>query len=358
MSATARPPEGGAPGLPGQPSLALHRVRADHIEADRLPEGPVLAALTYAAAALERVTAHGAEVLSLASGTPPVDEPVWVDLWYGASPVVRGRDSLVVWAQDAHTLFGALDLEPAAGEDFGQLAERAYRELFACLAVRGMPQLLRLWNYLPGINDDEAGLERYRRFNAGRQQAFLAAGRAAFEGAPAACGLGTPGGPLRIRFLAGREAPLAVENPRQVSAYHYPKEHGVRAPTFSRAAIADVGGGQRLLLVSGTASIVGHESRHAGDLEAQLDETLANLQAVVDAAQVKTGLRYDLADARCVVYLRHRADAECARRRFAAALGAQSRAVREAAWVVADICRRELLIEVEAHLAAQCEGGA
>ncbi len=58
----------------------------------------------------------------------------------------------------------------------------------------GCPHLLRLWNYFSDINEDSDGLERYRHFNVGRQQAFLDAKRSAFEGAPAACALGTRSG--------------------------------------------------------------------------------------------------------------------------------------------------------------------
>ena len=52
-------------------------------------------------------------------------------------------------------------------------------------------------------------------------------------------------------------------------------------PTFSRAALADLGAGEVALFVSGTASIVGHETQHPGDVRAQTLETLNNLRAVL-----------------------------------------------------------------------------
>jgi hypothetical protein len=58
-----------------------------------------------------------------------------------------------------------------------------------------------------------------------------------------------------------------------VSAYDYPRQYGPAAPSFSRAALTP----DPLLLISGTASIVGHASVHLGDVTAQLEETLANL---------------------------------------------------------------------------------
>ena len=138
--------------------------------------------------------------------------------------------------------------KPSKSSGLAALAQRAYRDLFEALEQTGCAHLLRVWNYLPQINADGGGLERYRQFNAGRQQAFIEAGQAAFEGAPAACALGIHQGALCIRFLAGRVAPLPIENPRQVSAYRYPPTYGPRAPTFSRAALAETGRRRRRAL--------------------------------------------------------------------------------------------------------------
>src|SRR3546814_8116900 len=57
-------------------------------------------------------------------------------------------------------------------------------------------------------------------------------------------------------------------------------------PSFSRATLIGDGANARLL-VSGTASVVGHESLHAGDLTAQLDETMANLDAQIGRASCR-----------------------------------------------------------------------
>ena len=106
---------------------------------------------------------------------------------------------------------------------------------------------------------DRHGLERYRQFNIGRQDAFLDSHRGATGNVPAASAIGLAGGPLSVAFLAGATPALAVENPRQVSAYLYPADYGPRSPTFSRAVRATLSG-QEALFVSGTASIVGHRT--------------------------------------------------------------------------------------------------
>lgn len=235
------------------------------------------------------------------------------------------------------------------------MAQRAYRDVFATLAHTGCEQLLRLWNYLPDINADGGGLERYRQFNLGRQQAFFDAQHPAFEGAPAACALGTHEGPFCVHFLAGRTRPLQVENPRQVSAYHYPREYGPRSPSFSRAALFEAGAGQVALLISGTASIVGHTSMHAGDVQAQTRETLANLQAVLGAARARSSARFELADLCLTVYVRRAEDAPAVWALLEAALGQDAAALRNAVVLQGDVCRSELLVEIEAHAFAPGE---
>ena len=55
-----------------------------------------------------------------------------------------------------------------------------------------------------------------------------------------------------------------------------------RPPCFARATIAALDG-RRWLLIGGTASIVGEDSCHPDNLEAQLDETFANLCALIES---------------------------------------------------------------------------
>src|SRR4029453_9385002 len=80
---------------------------------------------------------------------------------------------------------------------------------------------------------------------------------------------------LQVFWLAGKVPGTSLENPRQVSAYHYPRVHGPTSPTFARALIAPDQTG----LISGTASIVGHASQHHDDPMEQLEETVRNLSA-------------------------------------------------------------------------------
>jgi chorismate lyase/3-hydroxybenzoate synthase len=275
------------------------------------------------------------------------------DIWHAEGAVRSGMTGVVRWRTDGHWVLGAIDLdESAEHHGLAHLSEMAYHDLFRTLEETGCPHLQRIWNYLPQINGDGGGLERYRQFNMGRQKAFLDAGQAAFDGAPAACALGIRQGSLCVRFLAGQVAPVPVENPRQVSAYRYPETYGPRAPTFSRAALAALGGGDVALFISGTASIVGHETVHLGDVRAQTHETLRNLAAVIAAANDRTSAVFELARLEAVVYVRQVADAPVVRAVLDEVLGADAHTVRHAVYLEADICRQDLLVEIEAHATA------
>ena len=275
------------------------------------------------------------------------------DIWHATGAVRSGTTGVVRWRTDGHWVLGAVDLdESVERQGVGKLSERAYHDIFKTLEDTGCAHIQRIWNYLPQINGDGGGLERYRQFNMGRQQAFIDAGQAAFDGAPAACALGIRQGSLCIRFLAGKAAPLPVENPRQVSAYRYPDTYGPRAPTFSRAALADLGGGDVALFISGTASIIGHETVHLGDIRAQTRETLRNLTAVIAAANERTTAVFELPRLEAVVYVRNVSDAPVVREVLDQALGADAHTVRHAVYLEADICRQDLLVEIEAHAVA------
>jgi len=270
-----------------------------------------------------------------------------LDVWFDDKQT--DRHGCVRFCVEGEWLHGCAEIQDESVGGLQAAARQAYADLFAVLANGDIPHLLRLWNYVPAINADGGGTERYRQFNAGRQQAFIEARRSAFEGSPAACALGTPAGPLRVYFLAGRTPPLAIENPRQVSAYRYPDAYGVRSPTFSRAALADVGAGRTALFISGTASIVGHSTVHVGDVRRQTEESLVNIAAVREVAAQRAGMLFPAESLTYTVYVRRPADLPVVREVFETAVGATSTAARGAIYLQADICRADLLVEIEAH---------
>ena len=200
-------------------------------------------------------------------GSDPVCE-----IWHGREALQSGQHGPIRFRCGDTFLFGCLSLdEPDAAicndarTPLQAATESAYRAIFSLLDARGYPAILRFWNYFPAINRESHRMERYRQFNIGRQDAFLAHGRSVIDRVPAACALGSVAGGLQIAFLAARADVVGVENPRQVSAYHYPSQYGPRSPTFARASLVKLGE-HDMLFISGTASIVGHQTLHEGDV--------------------------------------------------------------------------------------------
>ena len=242
----------------------------------------------------------------------------------------------------------AIDAHNDAGNEAGALqraTEIAYQEIFDVLDATEHRHLIRIWNYFPEINAQAGGDERYRHFNSARQMAFRNSGRATMGTVPAACALGSPAGsPLSIYFLAARRPAKMIENPRQTSAYHYPPKFGRHSPIFSRACVwgeSDCG----RLFVSGTASIVGHETIHRGDVVAQTRETMVNIAALLEEANRVLGWSdYSLNDLKLKVYVRKPSDLPAIEATLSDLLNPAAPIV----YLQADVCREDLLVEIEA----------
>jgi chorismate lyase/3-hydroxybenzoate synthase len=127
-----------------------------------------------------------------------------------------------------------------------------------------------------------------------------------------------------------------VENPRQVSAWRYPRQYGRTPPSFARAMALPA---QDALAISGTAAVVGHASAHQDDLEAQLNETLTNLEALLASAGMSTG--FDT-QSPLKAYLRHPTDAPHIRDFLQSRLPGVPVLLLQG-----DICRQELLVEID-----------
>ena len=283
---------------------------------------------------------------------PLGNRPALCEVWRAAGALSSGRVGRVHYRASTHIAFGCIELAEAGaaatvadGAALREIASSAYGEIFRCLKALGLPRAIRIWNYLPEINRAAGGVERYRLFNEGRRRAFETFDCAVRGNVPAASALGsTAGGSLVVYFLAGTDPGIAIENPRQVSAYDYPTDYGEFSPTFSRATLATAPGGL-VLLVSGTASIVGHRTVHAGDVIAQTRETVTNIRALVGEANrvmhadlfVPERLQYK-------AYVRRAADLAAVAAEFVAAVHPAAPVV----YLQGDVCRADLLVEIEA----------
>ncbi len=274
---------------------------------------------------------------------PILDADSLFEVWTSSTAVTHTSAAGIASTRNAELIYGCFEAPQGAEESIETAAFRAYTKIFECINNAGYPHLWRVWHYFPHITATENAVERYHGFNVGRHEAFLAQGRMIGEQtAPAACALGSRSGPLVIYFMAGKHAGVPIENPRQTCAYHYPEQYGPRSPTFARAMLVGAGLEQKLL-ISGTASIVGHATQHAGDVSAQTRETLANIRALLTQAKMADFDARPEDHMLLKVYLRHPDDLPLVRAQIEAEFGAKQRTV----YLQADVCRTDLLLEIE-----------
>ena len=287
--------------------------------------------------------------------------PFWVAGFVGPTIEARtcredGRDVSVTDAE-----YGALatvrvhDARAMRATDLTAATTSAYRTIRRLLDDRPALRVARMWNFVPGILEPVDGLpHRYMAFNAGRFAAieeWTATDGDVAGWMPTASGVGDDGPDLVVHALAGPYTPVPVENPRQIPSYRYSRRYGPHPPCFSRAVRVPAHGTTgALLLLGGTASVVGEETRHPGDLTAQLDETLANLSALITAGLPRAPGPVALQETdplspirSAVVYHVRERDRDTIERRLRARLTT----VDSIEFARRSLCRDDLLVEIE-----------
>src|SRR5690606_12669193 len=178
------------------------------------------------------------------------------------APVRHGREGDIAWASNGKLAFGVVEVDESAhlGADdpAGMIgaAAQAYARLAAFVGASDTPYLLKVWNYIDAITQGDGDSERYRQFCIGRVRGL---GNVDATRLPAATAIGCRNGArvLQVYWLASAEPGAPVENPRQVSAWRYPRAYGPQPPSFARAMLPPTGS-RMPLLPSGPASLVRH----------------------------------------------------------------------------------------------------
>lgn len=286
------------------------------------------------------VGAKGTDVpqLWLCGGTGEL-QPVYQRLVVaGAEPrlIRRAGCSVGVCYEDEHAeyclLTGVLPHDLTASRVAQTLS--VYEGIEDALKDAGMTfaHVARTWLYMDRI------LEWYDPFNRARDGFFES--RKVYDGlVPASTGIGSANlcgsaitaCAIAVKPKSGRVTVRAVESPLQCSALHY-------RSSFSRAV--EIGTPEyRTLMVSGTASIEpGGKTAFVGDAEKQIQLTMD----VVEAILASCGMGWGDAT-RTVMYLKKASYMEL----WQAWLRARGLESMPLITVEADVCRDDLLVEVE-----------
>ncbi len=226
--------------------------------------------------------------------------------------------------------------------------ESLFKRLFQLFDGR---QVYRFWNYVPDINDVHDEQENYWRFNAGRHTAYRAHyGDDCEAMMPAASAVGCSGDALVVVAIGGTHPVTHFENPRQVPSYRYPQTYGPKPPSFARGTVVWTDHDQTTphsVILSGTSSIVGHQTVGHESITNQIAVTIENMRIVIDQMHIASGSKKSatLPDhAEFKIYLRHpeHADEALAALRAAFAVDPSRVVILES-----DICRPDLDVEME-----------
>ncbi|KAA3641924.1 MAG: hypothetical protein DWP95_05810 [Proteobacteria bacterium] len=256
--------------------------------------------------------------------------PGYQEIWQDNSQIleVDCQDNYLM-VKSASFLVLAYDSESA---DLNEVVSEIYSDAFQRSHSEDYAHLIRVWNFFPAINDDMGGMENYQRFCVARH-ALLDQYNQLGRPNPAATAIGTHNRQSCYVFMFAKSPGTVIENTRQVSAWEYPLHYSPKQPRFSRALqFGD------LLMCSGTASVVGHETKHKDDLLLQFKECMTNVGVLLAASdsncRLEDGLfRFYLRDVEDVNDLQH-CIADVGLTQFVILGG--------------DICREDLLVECEA----------
>lgn len=208
---------------------------------------------------------------------------------------------------------------------FREKVESVYNQLFE--SDSEYPYLINVRNYIPRILDYEDHMQRYFTFNLVRKHTYFKNGITG--NFPTACAVGSTTNDFVVKYIRAKSPASYFSNPNQVNAFEYPSKYGM--PLFSRAATHNGN-----LLVSGTASIVGSDTVHPNNLKLQTRTTLLNLNKLIIKSSLKDPeLEY-------TTYVKNKRDIDEVSD-ILREVGVESTIIN------VDICRDDLLVEIEAY---------
>lgn len=229
-------------------------------------------------------------------------------------------------------------------------SEIAFQRMEEILTAEGMTfgDVVRQWNYLERITEYSSESQHYQDFNDVRSSYYASSDW--MFGYPAATGIGTHCGGVQIDFNAvkGNIEILPLDNDWQRAAHVYSDEvlfsrslQNKETPKFERGKLlAD--DTCRMIYVSGTAAILGENSVEAGILS-QLEITLKNIQHLIGLEEGLNKLFLQSSVLQQLrVYLKNEEDTAVVRKE----LDKYGLSI-PIAYLLADVCREELLIEIE-----------
>jgi len=245
--------------------------------------------------------------------------------------------------------------------DTGESAVFAFNSLQKILETEGMSMnnIVRQWNFIGNILEQNNGHQNYQVFNEVRHDYYQRFRTIPWY--PSATGIGMMSDGVLIDIFALRSddhnVVIPLDNPNQVRAYEYgqevlagqPVKPGLKnSPKFERAILL-LKKNDPTLFISGTASIIGQVTLGKGDVEKQTRITIENIRRLADPLTVSgiddAGRPCNLTFRNVRVYIKYLKDFDLVRDICSSHFGEIP-----AVYLLSDICRDDLLMEIEAEL--------
>jgi chorismate lyase / 3-hydroxybenzoate synthase len=267
------------------------------------------------------------------------------EIWRNVGQLRCGQLGAAAFAGDDEFMLAEMQLHEEEGGGLIRTTADAYKRVNDYTLASGYPHLLRTWTFFSAINHGVGEAERYKQFCQGRARATSGSEllRAIDPAATVIGRVGSASPWLHMIWLAAKLPGRAIDNPRQRQPRQYSPLFGAEPPRFSRGMLLSSRRGSALL-ISGTASIVGEQSLHPKDLSAQFAEAARNLEAVLEQAAFQLGTVAAIGAGTVLrAYVREE------ERQFEVAAMMHQRFPGASYCIVAgEVCRAELLIELEA----------
>lgn len=274
----------------------------------------------------------------------------YYEIWYTSESICYKKKKNCIIARSNSYSFLSVSINES--RRYQHDAQKAYKELLDSVNC-DIYSIVRFWNYIPGINNLANTEEKYKEFCRGRENIFLEYSSKLKGIYPAATGIGCEGDLLCISLLAVNKNTIvkSVENPRQIPAYRYPTRYGLSTPKFSRATYIRSAQDEHIF-VSGTASIIGAETVYIDNIEMQTKTTIDNIIELISENNLTQYGIYNILlvkNLRLIkVYIKNWEDYEIVKKICEQRFGQV-----QALYLQNDICRKNLLVEIEAVISKE-----
>jgi len=265
--------------------------------------------------------------------------------------ILESETGKELWAGGISSYSDPADTRRAAEKAFNLMVEILDKEQMS------LNDIVRQWNYIGDILKTGSKHQNYQIFNEVRSEYYHRYRN--IKGYPAATGVGMKHGGVILDCCAMRPHEQVmikpVDNPNQVSAYNYGQKvlkgvadkgkSGKHPPQFERGLLI-ANEHHSTLYISGTASIIGQETIGDGDIEKQTIITIENIRKLSDPARISNLISrpvpYGETFSLVRVYIKRQSDFSLVRQICNSYFPGIP-----AIYIEADICRDDLLIEIE-----------